>query len=223
MAAVVATLGAGWAPDSQDLIHSRLIIIWGHNPASTSPHYVPFLREAQRAGAYVVVIDPRRTTTARSADEHLQPRPATDGALALGLMHVLFRDGLHDEAWLREHTVGWEALRERAKEYPPERVADITGIPAEQIEALAQRYGTTKPAMLKFTDGIQRHGNGGQTCRALSCLPAVVGQIGVRGGGLTYSTSGYVEWDSGGDESRQRVPTHAALRQLQPAWSSPDR
>ena len=196
MAAVVATLGAGWAPDPKDLIHSKLIIIWGHNPASTSPHYVPFLREAQRAGAYVVVIDPRRTTTARSADEHLQPRPATDGALALGLMHILFRDGLHDEAWLRKLTVGWEELQERAREYPPERVAAITGIPAEQIEALAARYGTTKPAMLKFTDGIQRHGNGGQTCRALSCLPALVGQIGVRGGGLTYSTSGYVQWDS---------------------------
>ena len=195
MAAVEATLGAGWAPDPADLIHSKLIIIWGHNPASTSPHFMPFLREAQRSGAYVVVIDPRRTTTARSADEHLQPRPATDGALALGLMNVLFREGLHDEAWLREHTVGWEALRERATEYPPERVAAITGIPAERIEALARRYGTTKPAMLKFTDGIQRHGNGGQTCRALSCLPAVVGQIGVLGGGLTYSTSGYVEWD----------------------------
>ncbi|MFN8664222.1 MAG: molybdopterin oxidoreductase family protein [Thermomicrobiales bacterium] len=195
MAAVVATLGAGWAPDPADLIHSKLVIIWGHNPASTSPHYVPFLREAQRAGAHVVVIDPRRTTTARSADLHLQPRPATDGALALGLMHVLFRDGLHDEAWLREHTVGWEALRERAAEYPPERVAAITGIPVDKIEALATRYGTTKPAMLKFTDGIQRHGNGGQTCRALSCLPAIVGQIGVRGGGLTYSTSGYVLWD----------------------------
>ena len=195
MAAVVATVGAGWAPDPADLVHAKLIIIWGHNPASTSPHYVPFLREAQRAGAHVVVIDPRRTTTARSADEHLQPRPATDGALALGLMHVLFRDGLHDEAWLRENTVGWEALRERTLAYPPERVAAITGIPAERIEALATRYGTTKPATLKFTDGIQRHGNGGQTCRALSCLTAVVGQIGVRGGGLTYSTSGYVQWD----------------------------
>lgn len=195
MAAVVATLGAGWAPDPADLVHAKLIIIWGHNPASTSPHYVPYLREAQRAGAHVVVIDPRRTTTARSADEHLRPRPATDGALALGLMHVLFRDGLHDEAWLREHTIGWEALRERAMAYPPERVAAITGIPAERIEALATRYGTTKPATLKFTDGIQRHGNGGQTCRALSCLPAVIGQIGVRGGGLTYSTSGYVQWN----------------------------
>lgn len=193
---VALTYGAGWAPDSRDLHHARMIIVWGHNPASTSPHYMPFLREAQRAGAYVVVIDPRRTTTARSADEHLQPRPATDGALALGMMHILFRDNLHDEAWLRQHSIGWEALRQRASEYPPERVAEITGLSIAQIEGLAHRYGTTKPAMLKFTDGIQRHGNGGQTCRALASLPAVVGQIGVRGGGLTYSTSGYIQWNS---------------------------
>jgi anaerobic selenocysteine-containing dehydrogenase len=193
--AVRMTLGALWAPDARDVPNARMVIIWGHNPASTSPHFVPFLRQAQRAGAYVVVIDPRRTITARSADEHLQPRPATDGALALGLMHVLFSEGLHDEAWLRAHSVGWEELRERAADYPPQRVAEITGIPAETIIALARRYGTTKPALLKFTDGIQRHGNGGQTCRALSCLPAIVGQIGVRGGGLYYSTSGYVRWD----------------------------
>ena len=195
-AAVTMTLGARYAPDARDVRHSRLILIWGHNPASTSPHFMPFLREAQRAGAYVVVIDPRRTTTARSADEHLQPRPATDGALALGLMHVIFAEGLHDEAWLRQHSIGWEDLRERTREYPPHRVAAITGIPSERIVALARRFGTTKPALLKTADGIQRHGNGGQTSRALACLPAVAGQIGVRGGGLYYSTSGYISWDS---------------------------
>ena len=194
-AAVNATLGARLAPDPADVLHSKLVLIWGHNPASTGPHFLPLLREAQRRGAYVVVIDPRRTLTARSADEHLQPRPATDGALALGQMHVLFRDGLADVAWLEAHAAGWRALRERASEYPPERVAAITGLPQERIEALARRYGTTKPALLKFSDGVQRHGNGGQTARALACLPAVVGQLGVRGGGLSYSTSGYVQWD----------------------------
>src|SRR5579884_604520 len=112
--AVQMTFGARMAPDPADVLHSRLILIWGHNPASTGPHYLPLLREAQRRGAYVVVVDPRRTLTARSADEHIRPHPATDGALALGLMHVLFRDGLHDEAWLRANTVGWEELRERA-------------------------------------------------------------------------------------------------------------
>ncbi len=204
--AVKLTVGASWAPDARDVRHSKLILVWGHNPASTSPHFMPFLRDAQRAGAHVVVIDPRRTTTARSADEHLRPRPATDGALALGLMHVLFAESLHDEAWLRENTVGWEELRERTMDYPPDRVAAITGIPAQQIVALARRYGTTKPALLKFTDGIQRHGNGGQTCRALSCLPAVVGQIGVRGGGLYYSTSGYIRWDGEAFSHRSECP-----------------
>ncbi|HEX8728940.1 MAG TPA: molybdopterin-dependent oxidoreductase, partial [Ktedonobacterales bacterium] len=194
-AAVRATLGARWSPDPADLLTSKLIIIWGHNPASTGPHLMPLLRDAQRNGAYVVVIDPRRTLTARSADEHIQPRPATDTALALGLMHILFRDGLHDESWLAAHTIGWEDLRQRAEEYPPERVAAITGVSVEVIESLARRYGATKPALLKFADGVQRHGNGGQTARALACLPAIVGQIGVRGGGLAYSTSDYVRWD----------------------------
>ncbi len=194
-AAVNASYGARLAPDPADLLHSRLILLWGHNPASTGPHLLPILREAQRRGAYVVVIDPRRTLTARSADEHIAPRPATDGALALGLMHVLFAEGLHDEPWLRGNTIGWEDLRERAAQYPPERVAETTGVGEETIVALARRYGTTKPAMLKFADGVQRHGNGGQTARALCCLPAVVGQVGVRGGGLFYSTGGYVRWD----------------------------
>ena len=141
------------------------------------------------------MIDPRRTLTARSADLHIQPRPASDAALALGLMHVLFRDGLADEAWLAAHTIGWEDLRARAADYPPERVADITGVPAETIESLARRYGTMKPALLKFSDGVQRHGNGGQTARALACLPAVAGHVGRRGGGLFYSASGYVRWN----------------------------
>ena len=204
--AVEATLGARWAPDPRDVRHSKLVLLWGHNPASTSPHFMPLLREAQRGGAHVVAIDPRRTLTARSADEHLQPRPATDGALALGLMHVLFAEGLHDEPWLRANTIGWEELRERAAAYPPDRVAGITGLRSETIVALARRYGTTKPALLKFADGVQRHGNGGQTARALACLPAVVGQIGVRGGGLFYSASGYVAWNAEAVGHRAECP-----------------
>ena len=194
--AVEMTLGARWSPDPRDVLHSKLVILWGHNPVSTAPHFMPLLRQAQRNGTYVIVIDPRRTQTARSANEHIQPRPATDGALALGVLHVLFAENLHDEAWLDQHSVGWQELRERAMDYPPERVAEITGVPAETIVALARRYGTTKPALLKFADGLQRHGNGGQTVRALCCLPAVTGQYGVLGGGLSYSTSGYVKWDS---------------------------
>jgi anaerobic selenocysteine-containing dehydrogenase len=195
-AAVYATLGARYSPDYDDLLHSRLIILWGHNPASSGPHAMPFIRQAQRSGAYVVVIDPRRTATARSADLHLPINPATDGALALGMMHVIFAEHLHDEPWLEAHTVGWRDLRARAAEYDPERVAAITGLSAQIIIELARRYATTKPAIIKTADGIQRHQNGGQTFRALLCLPAVVGQYGVRGGGLAYSTGGYAVWDS---------------------------
>ena len=194
--AVEATLGARWSPDPADVRDSRLVILWGHNPASTGPHFMSLLREAQRRGAYVVLIDPRCTVTARSVEQHIQPRPATDGALALGLMHVIFAEGLHDEPWLAANSIGWRELRERAAAYPPARVAAITGLDEQTIIELARRYATTKPALLKFADGIQRHGNGGQTIRALCCLPAITGQLGVRGGGLFYSASGYVVWDA---------------------------
>src|SRR5262249_58610173 len=121
------------------------------------------------------VIDPRRTLTARSANEHLQPRPATDGALALGLLNVLFAEGLHNEPWLEAHTIGWRDLRDRVASYPPERVAQITGIPTDTIVALARRIGTTRPFLVKIADGLQRHGNGGQTGPAIIRLPAGVG------------------------------------------------
>jgi anaerobic selenocysteine-containing dehydrogenase len=194
-AAVTATYGARLGLEYTDVVESRLVVLWGHNPASTGPHFMPLLREAQRRGAYVVVIDPRRTLTARSANEHLQPRPATDGALALGLLHVLFAEGLHDEPWLEAHTIGWRDLRDRVASYPPERVAEITGISPETIVALARRMGTTKPTQVKLADGVQRHGNGGQTVRAIISLPAVVGQVGVRGGGLSYYTADYISWN----------------------------
>ena len=194
--AVHATYGARWAPEYTDVTDSRLVILWGHNPASTAPHFMPMLRDAQRRGACVVVIDPRRTLTARSADEHIQPRPGTDGALALGLMQVLFAEGLHDTAWLEASTIGWRELRERTADYPPPKAAEITGVRAETIVALARRLGTTKPALVKLADGVQRHGNGGQTTRAIISLPAVVGQVGVRGGGLSYSTGDYIDMDA---------------------------
>jgi anaerobic selenocysteine-containing dehydrogenase len=194
-AAVHATYGARVAPEYADIKHSGLVILWGHNPASTGPHFMPFLREAQAQGTHVVVIDPRRTLTARSADEHLQPNPSTDGALALGLLQVIFAENRHDEAWLEAHTVGWRQLRERAAAFPPERVARITGIPVETIVTLARRYAETKPSMIKIADGVQRHGNGGQTVRAICSLPAVVGQLGVRGGGLFYYTGDDIAYD----------------------------
>ncbi|WP_423225807.1 molybdopterin-containing oxidoreductase family protein [Candidatus Amarolinea aalborgensis] len=194
--AVESTLGLRHSPAYDDLAHSRLIILWGHNPASTAPHVMPALRAAQRAGAELIVIDPRRTRSAHGADLHLAPIPGTDGALALGLAHVIVQDGQHDEAWLQAHTVGWPQLKARLADYPPARVAQITSLPAETIVALARRYAGVRPGLIKIADGINRHANGGQTVRAICALPAITGQYGIRGGGLAYSTSGTLRWDS---------------------------
>ena len=115
--------------------------------------------------------------------------------MALGLGHVIVREGWHDEAWLTQYTVGWPEFRERLSSYTPERVAAVTGVSMQTIEDLAQAYATTRPSLLKFADGIQRHRHGGQTVRTLCALPALTGQYGVRGGGLSYSTSGYGQWN----------------------------
>lgn len=194
--AVEATLGARWSQPYSDIVHSKLVVIWGHNPVSTAPHFMPFLRQAQHAGCKVVVIDPRRTLTAQGADWHLAPLPGTDGAVALGLAHLLVAQGLHDAAWLEAHTVGWPRLRQRLADFPPERVAALTGLAEEDIIKLARLYGTTRPGLIKIADGINRNRNGGQNVRAICALPAVTGQYGVRGGGLAYSTSGYLKWDA---------------------------
>ena len=193
--AVEMTLGVRQSQSYQDVQHSRLVIIWGHNPVTTAPHFMPHLKAAQRNGTKVVVIDPRKTKTAKGADWHLAPKPGTDGALALGLAHLLVREGWADEAWLAQNTVGWEALRPRLADYPPERVAEITGLPVSDIETLAQLYGTTRPGLIKIADGVQRNVRGGQTIRAICALPAITGQYGTTGGGLAYSTSGYFAWD----------------------------
>lgn len=193
--AVPATVGAKHAMSFQDFRHSELIVIWGHNPASTSPHFMPFLRDAQRNGATVVMIDPRRTLTAKSVDWHIQPAPGTDSALALGIINVLFRENLHNEAWLEAHSTGWQDLRERATEYDTNRVSRITGIPVDDIEKLANLWASSSPAVVKIADGLQRHQHGGQTIRAVISIPAVTGQYGVRGGGMFYSQSGWVTYD----------------------------
>ena len=194
-AALNATFGGAYGPDPRHVLDSKMVIIWAHNPASTSPHFMPLLREAQRNGAKIVVIDPRRSKTARSADLHIPIKPGTDAALALGMMHVIFSEGLHDEPWLEANTVGWQKLRERAAEYPVDRVAAITGVDAETIQSLAREYATTKPAMLKIAPAMNRHEHGGQTVRAVCCLPAVAGQIGIRGGGLYEGTGSHLQWD----------------------------
>ncbi len=204
--AVERTLGIRHSQPYADVAHSRLIIIWGHNPATTAPHFMPPLKKAQRNGTQVIVIDPRRTRTARGADWHIAPLPGTDGALALGMAHVIVEAGLHDEAWLENQTVGWPQLRERLTAWPPERAAAVTGLPVERINDLAHLYATSRPALIKIADGLQRNLNGGQNVRAICALPALTGQYGLRGGGLAYSASGVVKWDGQAVTHWQDVP-----------------
>ncbi|MFN8635525.1 MAG: molybdopterin oxidoreductase family protein [Chloroflexota bacterium] len=193
-AAMQATLGGSFGTDPEEIPNARLILVWGYNPAATNPHAVPLIQEAKRNGARVVVIDPRVTETTRFADRHVRPYPGTDGALALGIVNVLFAEGLADLDFLAERSVGWELLRERAAEFTPERVSEIARLPADEIRELARLYAETRPGLILTGPGLQRHTNGGQAMRCLLALPAVTGQYGLHGAGFLYNNR-YLAWD----------------------------
>lgn len=164
--------------------HADLIILWGANLAS-QPNTAPHLMAAKRRGAYVVTIDVRHTEAAAQADDVLLIRPGTDAALALAMMHVIIAEERYDRAFVAQHTVGLEALAAHVKNFPPNWAADITGIPAAQIAALARRYATTRPAMILVGGSSMHKGsNGWQGGRAIACLPALTGNLGLPGGGL---------------------------------------
>ena len=166
---------------------SRFILLWGHNPAETNVHQMRWVHEAQERGATVALVDPRSTDTADAADIHLQPRPGTDAALALGMARVIVDDGLHDAAFLGRHAVGVDRYLDRLREYPLARVAAITGLRELDIARLAVDYARHKPALLIAGFGLQRHHHAGQAMRAVSLLAALTGNIGVAGGGWQYA------------------------------------
>jgi anaerobic selenocysteine-containing dehydrogenase len=166
---------------------SRFIFLWGHNPAETNIHQWRLILEAQEKGARIAVVDPRSTDTSDAADLHLQPRPGTDAALALGLAHVIAEEGLQDADFLRDCSVGVDAYLERLADYPPETTAEITGLTPESIRELARAYAWAKPALLIAGFGLQRHRHAGQAMRAVALLPALTGNVGIRGGGWQYA------------------------------------
>jgi anaerobic selenocysteine-containing dehydrogenase len=170
---------------------SKLILLWGTNTLTTNHHLWKYIEAARRDGAHVVAIDPIRTRTAAAADEHLAPRPGTDAALALGLLHVVVSQGRDDRAVIEAHTIGWEAFRRRIVEYPPERVSEITGLPRPRIMALGERVATTRPTGIRVTMGLQRHAGGGMAVRAITCIPGVTGDWRYPGGGAVYDTRGF--------------------------------
>lgn len=177
------TVGGTGGLDPESLEFSKYIIVWGMNMTSTNLHVWPLVLKAKKAGAKVVVIDPVRTRTAHQADWHIRIRPATDGALAMGLINEIIQQDLVDEDYVARHTVGFDELAERAAQYPAERVAEITGIPAEDIRTLAREYATTQPAAIRQGVALERSYGGPQAIRAITCLPALVGAWRYPGGG----------------------------------------
>ena len=172
-----------------DYAHSKLIVIWGANPSVTGIHLVPYVREAQRSGALLIVVDPRRTPLARLADLHLPVRPGTDLPVALALHHYLFSRGLADDAFLDRHARGAERLRARAEAWTIERAAEVAGVDAAALEQFAERYASASPAVIRCGWGLERNRNGGSAAMAVLALPAVAGKFGIRGGGYSMSNS----------------------------------
>lgn len=185
-----ATIGLSMGTDPERFNDAKLIIIWGSNVITSNVHLWPKILEAKRKGAKVIAIDPYRSLTAEKCDEHLAVLPGTDGALALAMMNVIIRENLVDHDYVERYTLGFDLLRERVMEYPPSRVATITGLSEEAIVNLAREYATTKPAVIRLNYGLQRHAGGGMAVRAITCLPALVGAWRDAAGGALLSTSG---------------------------------
>jgi anaerobic selenocysteine-containing dehydrogenase len=177
----------------QDYPDAKLIILWGVNPSASGIHLVPYVREAQKRGATLVVVDPRTTPLARSADIHLPVKPGTDVAVALAIHRHLFATGHTDEAFLRQHTTGTDQLRERAEAWTFDQAASLAGIDAAALQRVAELYATSSPALIRCGWGLERNRNGGNAAMAVLALPAVGGKFGVRGGG--YSMSNSASWN----------------------------
>ena len=187
--ALMHTYGGKLGMRVQFFAESRLIIIWGSNSIGSNLHFWRYAQAAKRDGARLICIDPRKTETADKCHEHLQLRPGTDAALALALMHELIRNDWLDHDYIARHTLGWDALRARALEWPPERAAEVCGLHVEQIIELAREYGTTERAAIRLNYGVQRARGGGNAVRAIACLPALTGAWRQRAGGLLLSSS----------------------------------
>jgi anaerobic selenocysteine-containing dehydrogenase len=189
-AGILSVLGVKLGTEPEQFRHSRFILAWGANIHGNNVHLWPFIEEARRDGAKLVVIDPYRTRTAKCADWYLPVNPGTDAALALGMMHVIIGEGLYDADYVARYTFGFEALRSKVADYPPEKVSQWTGISIQDIVRLAKEFATMRPAVIRVNYGVQRAENGGMAMRAITMLPCLTGSWKEVGGGLQLSTSG---------------------------------
>jgi len=187
--ALVRTLGFKYGTEPEQFRHSKLIIAWGANVLTTNVHLWPFIVEARRNGARFYTIDPVKNKTGQLSDKHFSINPGSDLALALGLMHVIIGEGLHDADYVAQYTSGFDELKQLAAEYPPERTEALTGIQRGDVVSLAREYATTRPAAIRVNYGVQRSERGGSAMRAIAALPALIGSWREVGGGLQLSTS----------------------------------
>jgi anaerobic selenocysteine-containing dehydrogenase len=207
-AANLAMYGKMASVTYQDVAEAKAIILWGANPSASGIHLVPYIRDAQRRGATLIVIDPRTTPLARQADIHLAVRPGTDLPVALAIHRFLFEEGHADTGFLDAHTRGAERLRERAHSWTFERAAAEAGIDAHRLRAAAEAYASASPALVRCGWGQERNRNGGSASMAILALPAVAGKFAVRGGGYMMSNSaswGITRPWIGADEQNTRV------------------
>ena len=195
-AGLESVYGVKMGTEPEQFRHSKYIIAWASNIHANNVHLWPFIAEARRNGAKLVVIDPYKTRTAACADWYIPINPGTDAALALGMMHVIIGENLHDADYVSKYTLGFEQLREKVKEYPPERVAQWTGIAAANIRKLAIEYATVRPSVIRLNYGVQRSEGGGMATRTICMLPCVTGGWKEVGGGLQMSTSGAVAFNT---------------------------
>jgi anaerobic selenocysteine-containing dehydrogenase len=206
VAGLKATVGKSMGFDPEAVVHARFIVAWGANIVSSNVHLWPFIEEARRRGARFVAVDPYRSRTAEKADQHLALLPGTDAALALGVMHVIFRDGRQDRDYIENYTTGVDALQERAKAWPPERVAQVTGLAAADVETFAREYATTQPSAIRLNYGLNRHAGAGTAVRTIVSLPALTGAWRHAGGGILLSTSGTFPVDNDALERPDLIP-----------------
>ena len=193
-----AGVGAKMGPDPREIGAAELVIVWGTNPASTQVNVMTHIARARRErGARLVVVDPYRSATAKVADQHVCLRPGTDGALACAIMHVLFREGYADRAYMRTHADAPDELEAHLASRTPQWAAAITGLGVAEIEELARRYGRTERAFIRLGFGMSRNRNGAANMHAVSCLATVAGKWNTRGAGTFYNNGDIYRVDRG--------------------------
>src|SRR5215471_2622516 len=190
------TVGASVGTNPETVDQAKYILIWGSNIITSNIHLWRYILKARSQGAKIVTIDPLRTKTGQLSDEHIAIMPGTDGALALGMMHIIVRDGLQDQDYIDKYTLGFDKLKSRLQEYPPARVSEITGITGSTIERITHEYAANSPAFIRVNYGLQRHAGGGMAVRNIFCLPALVGSWRYPGGGAVLSTSGFFKYNN---------------------------